>query len=144
MPPNNSCSNACEKDAILKEMKEEHKELEGRVNSHLETVDKRLNDGSLLFLRIEQKVDRLIASDERVTKRLFIDNGTKSHQSIIGENSRDISEIKSALKGQRTMAFSLLAGIIMLIVTTVIDHVFSKNTVEREGVHVHETTGDDS
>ena len=99
----------CHKEEIIAEMKAENEAMK-------KDMDKRLHDGDLQFQRIMDKIETLtpvLANVERLNKRLYIDNGTKSLQTITGDNRRDINAILDILKKQSSILRALMIAFVI-------------------------------
>ena len=99
----------CHKEEIIAEMKAENEAMK-------KDMDKRLHDGDLQFQKIIDKIDTLtpvLANVEQLNKRLYVDNGKKSIQTVVQENRHDIDAILDILKKQSNIVRALLIALVV-------------------------------
>ena len=128
---------SCQKEAILKEMHQEHTILEKHVND-------KLTQGELRFLAIDAKLGTLLEQSQlliseyaKVQKQLFIDNGgTQSHQTRLHDNRKAIDINTIAIKSNRNAINSIIgwmrwlfgitlttfATVLIMLISKVVDH----------------------
>lgn len=103
----------CEKEAIIDEIHAEQK-----------ATTERMHEGDLRFQKLEDKLnqngetgDATYAAVQKINKRLFIDNGTKSHQTKIDRHDQ---LLKGLLWAMGITCSTLIVAIIGLIAKAVL------------------------
>lgn len=120
----------CHREEIIEEMQREHKELQNRLNkgelvfqsihSSLKGIEGTLKDHG-------EKLDSNREATIKLEQRLFVDNGKKSHQTLLNEYGTAIDGFKENHRWIRnaitTLAIGMSVGIIAIIIEFILTHI---------------------
>lgn len=109
----------CEQAGSIKHLQDQHDIL---LSKH-EALMERIAEGDTLFELIKHDLDLIKAAQsennkatQKIDKRLFIDNGVKSHQTKINDNETNIARILKAMESMQ----KYVAGLIVTVAGSLI------------------------